>query len=714
MEFLTEKYGIDLDDAVIVDGNKSRITDFLKRAENGEELTVLAFGGSITQGSLASSVEKSYSALFTEWLREKFPKAKIRYQNSGIGGTGSLLGAARLNRDVAAYRPDFILMDFSVNDLNNAACGETFEGAIRQLLSLPSRPAVIALGNVYYISGESSQVVHSEVCRHYGVPMISSDTSIYKAVLTGKIKRREFTPDDLHPNDLGHHFLAEMLVRFVEKTAAEGVCDKADEDISQVPYIFSETYQYIDNASVRLNGFIADETRRTSVQDRFAEGFIGSDKGNSVIFTGYGTSISATYRQVVSATDMSPEAWAIVDGDESDAVSLRGWFDETWGENIRTDIIASGLVYGKHTLEIKIMEDHENDTKPFYLNEVCFAGKKPEIMLMDPVCTHNVWGGTRIRDDFGYQVDGDDIGECWGISAHPNGDGTIRNGVFSGMKLSEVYKDHRELFYRKNPEQKNQDGSCPFYENGTQLEKKEDVFPLLIKIIDAKSDLSIQVHPDDEYAFKNENGSLGKKECWYVLDAPEGASLVVGHNAKTRDELKEMVADGKWSSLIREIPVHKGDFIQIDPGTVHAIKGGLLILETQQNSDITYRVYDYDRLYHGKLRQLHVKQSLDVITVPAAPLDKCFISHDRIDAGNTPDKVQTIYKCDKYEVMRLCLENRASFEVKDTFMTASVIDGSAEIDGISVRKGDFLIIPAGYGLVELSGSAEIILSTVTA
>lgn len=197
-----------------------------------------------------------------------------------------------------------------------------------------------------------------------------------------------------------------------------------------------------------------------------------------------------------------------------------------------------------------------------------------------------------------------------------------------------------------------------------------------------------------------------------MLDAPEGASLVVGHNAKTRDELKEMVADGKWSELIREIPVHKGDFIQIDPGAVHAIKGGLLILETQQNSDITYRVYDYDRLYHGKLRQLHVKQSLDVITVPAAPLDKCFIDHTKIDADNTPDKVQTIYKCDKYEVMRLCLKNKASLEVTDTFMTASVIGGSAEIDGVKIKKGDFFIIPAGYGMAELKGNAEIILSTV--
>lgn len=123
-----------------------------------------------------------------------------------------------------------------------------------------------------------------------------------------------------------------------------------------------------------------------------------------------------------------------------------------------------------------------------------------------------------------------------------------------------------------------------------------DRFPLLIKIIDAKDDLSIQVHPDDDYAKVHENGSLGKTECWYILDCKENATIVIGHNAWTKRGIKPMIHEGKWSEFIREIPIKKGDFLQIDPGTVHAIKGGTLILETQQNSDITYRVYDYGRL----------------------------------------------------------------------------------------------------------------------
>lgn len=708
MDFCAQKYGIDLNDAVICTETNGRVLNFLKKARDGEKLNLVAFGGSITQGSLASAVEKSYSYLLYEWLKNKYGKTKLSYYNSGVGGTGSLYGAIRLKRDVAEYEPDLVLVDFSVNDDVDALTGETFEGVIRQIIKLEKSPAIVVLGNVFYDSGKSAQVIHSAVCRHYGIPMISMDTTLYKAVLTGGIRRRDFTPDDLHPNDFGHQLLAEALINYFDSLdETDNNSFSADQKIP--PFLFSDTYEYMNPFTVTIDGFSKDNSERHSVQDRFVEGYTASAKGNSIVFEGYGTSISVVYRQVVSETDMSPDAEVTVDGIKL-PITLKGWFEENWGENLKTEVIADHLPYGKHRIEIELSTVHDNDTKPFYLCDVFFTGKKPELMMMDPVCTHNVWGGTRIRDDFGFQVEGDDIGECWGVSAHPNGDGTVRNGSLKGMKLSEVYKAHPGLFYLKHSSGKNSDESCPFYADGTEVNESSAVFPLLIKIIDAKTDLSIQVHPDDDYARKNENGSLGKKECWYVLDAPENGALVVGHNAKTKEELKEMVADGRWKELIREIPVKKGDFIQIDPGTVHAIKGGLLILETQQNSDITYRVYDYDRLYHGKKRQLHVKQSLDVIKVPAAPLDKCVIRHDRLDSDMKPDRLQSIYKCDKYEVMRLEVKDKDSFEVTDTFYTVSVIGGNGMIDGTPIRKGDFFIIPAGYGEAIVKGDAELILS----
>ena len=307
------------------------------------------------------------------------------------------------------------------------------------------------------------------------------------------------------------------------------------------------------------------------------------------------------------------------------------------------------------------------------------------ILFLEPVCTHNIWGGSRLRDDFGYKVEGDDLGECWGISAHPNGDGTIKNGIYSGCKLSEVWKNHPELFGNLN----------------------YDRFPLLIKIIDAKDDLSIQVHPNDAYAMEHENGSFGKMECWYVLDCPEDATLVIGHNAKNKEELADMIHNGKWNDFIREIPVHKGDFLQIDPGTVHAIKGGLLILETQQNSDITYRVYDYDRLSNGKPRELHIQQSIDVITVPAASEEDSVLSAKDI----TKNTLVELYECEYYRVFRISVEGNAEFEQKYSFLNMTVIEGSGMVNGEKVNKGDHFILPYKCGAVQLEGNMELIAST---
>jgi len=312
--------------------------------------------------------------------------------------------------------------------------------------------------------------------------------------------------------------------------------------------------------------------------------------------------------------------------------------------------------------------------------------KEEKILFLNPVCTHNIWGGTRLREEYGYPVSGDDIGECWGVSAHPNGDGTIRDGIWEGKHLSEVWKEHPEFF-----------GNLAL-----------DRFPLLTKIIDAREDLSIQVHPNDEYAGKHENGSLGKTECWYILDCKENATLVIGHHAQTREELKEMIEQSRWSDLIREIPIKKGDFIQIDPGTVHAIKGGTLLLETQQNSDITYRVYDYGRLSDGKPRPLHIRQSIDVITVPAKPAQDCVRTTD-----NLPDNtLNLLYTCKYYKIFKMTLNQKITLEQNNPFLILTVLEGSGIINSRPLKKGDHLIIPGSVNIIQLQGNMEMIASTV--
>ena len=310
--------------------------------------------------------------------------------------------------------------------------------------------------------------------------------------------------------------------------------------------------------------------------------------------------------------------------------------------------------------------------------------KSEKLLLLEPALKDMLWGGTKLSE-FGYDLPSDTVGECWGISAHPHGDCVVQEGPFKGMPLSRLYEEHRELFGPVN----------------------SDRFPLLVKIIDAKQDLSVQVHPDDEYAREHENGSLGKTECWYVLDAAPNATIIIGHNAKTKAEAERMVREGRFSEFLREIPVHKGDFFVIEPGVVHSIKAGTLILETQENSDITYRFYDYDRVRNGVKRELHIDKSLDVITCPFRKTEL----HPVITRTGSSE-IETLVSIPDFTVDRITVSGALTLNSGATFVNLSVTDGEGTIDGVSIRKGSHLIVPYGYGQYVLSGKMEVFRSTV--
>ncbi len=314
-----------------------------------------------------------------------------------------------------------------------------------------------------------------------------------------------------------------------------------------------------------------------------------------------------------------------------------------------------------------------------------------ELVFLEPVFHEKIWGGRALHDEWGYEIPDGPIGECWAISAHPNGDCRVRGGRFDGKFLSELWKEERGLF-----------GAVPDGRGGEATE-----FPLLIKILDAKDDLSVQVHPDDAYAAEHENGSLGKKECWYVLGCEEGGTIIVGQRAKDAAEFRQMVDEGRWTELLNEVPIHKGDFFQIDPGTIHAIKGGTVILETQQSSDVTYRVYDYDRKQaDGTTRPLHIEQSVECVDFGIAPIESGEVTAPVIGG------IQHLADTDRYLVDLVTVDGEKVFSAIPTFRCVSVIEGEGRVAGEPVKKGDHFIIPAAYGDVDCSGKMSLVVSRV--
>ena len=192
-----------------------------------------------------------------------------------------------------------------------------------------------------------------------------------------------------------------------------------------------------------------------------------------------------------------------------------------------------------------------------------------KIVFLEPVFCERIWGGRNL-ESFNFDIPKGNIGEAWVVAAHDNGSSKIVNGELAGLTLKEAYAKNPQLF----------------------TEKKYDKYPLLIKILDASDNLSVQVHPEDDYARVNENGELGKTECWYVLDAKKDSKLIYGHTAKTKEEFNDKINREQWQELFIEEEVKAGDFFYIPAGTLHAIGEGILIYEVQQNSDTTYRVYD--------------------------------------------------------------------------------------------------------------------------
>lgn len=296
-----------------------------------------------------------------------------------------------------------------------------------------------------------------------------------------------------------------------------------------------------------------------------------------------------------------------------------------------------------------------------------------DILFLSTEFKYRLWGGSRLEQIYNQKLPFDKTGEAWCISAHPNGPSRILNGTHQGKTLTELYQSTRELFGNITNEE----------------------FPLLIKIIDANDDLSVQVHPDDLLAKKYQ--SLGKTECWYILDAAEDAYIIFGHKALTKEEFVSYVDAGKWDELLYKVPVKKGDFFYIPAGILHALGKGILVLETQQSSDITYRLYDYDRKdLNGLPRELHLDAGIEATLIPS-PNSNTNPHTFKVDQNQITRLIESsFFTVDKWE-----LTEQMTF-TNPLFKLITFVEGSGTINGYTYKKGDSCIVTSNTKLIDIN------------
>ncbi len=316
-----------------------------------------------------------------------------------------------------------------------------------------------------------------------------------------------------------------------------------------------------------------------------------------------------------------------------------------------------------------------------------------EILKLKPVFKDYIWGGNRLRDDFGFDTGLEKTAEGWMLSCHQAGMNTVDGGEYDGESLNDVInKVGEEKLCGKN---------CLRF----------PYFPVLIKFIDARDNLSVQVHPDDEYARRVEN-EFGKTEIWYVLDAAEGAELIYGFKNKiTSEEFRQSINDGTLLEKLNSVKVKKGDLFFIEAGTVHAIGKGALIAEIQQNSNCTYRVYDYGRVgADGKPRELHIDKAVDVSKTEPPKYDIKPMG-EREEHGAYASQLLT--KCELFTVSKYDIESELTLRTSDdSFNHLLILEGNGSVDGKSVKKGDSLFVPANYGDYKICGKMEIIVTSI--
>lgn len=290
------------------------------------------------------------------------------------------------------------------------------------------------------------------------------------------------------------------------------------------------------------------------------------------------------------------------------------------------------------------------------------------VYLLDPCYKDYIWGGTRLKKIFGKKTEAQNTAESWELSCHQDGASLIRNGKYAGKSLSYLIENEGRAILGKN---------CARF----------DRFPIIIKFLDAEKDLSIQVHPSDEIALSD--GDWGKTEMWYIISAEPGAKIINGVSKDIdKDSFISAVKSGQTEGIFNEISVHPGECYFIPSGRVHAIGKGILIAEIQQNSNLTYRLYDWNRRdKDGNLRKLDIEKGIAVAD----------LFYKEIKAANLP------VSCEYFVVERVRYLNGINPAREDSFVALTIIEGKGDVDGVSVKAGDTMFIPATESILPVFG-----------
>lgn len=314
---------------------------------------------------------------------------------------------------------------------------------------------------------------------------------------------------------------------------------------------------------------------------------------------------------------------------------------------------------------------------------------------LNPIFKDYLWGGTKLKTNYGKQSELEKIAESWELSTHPDGLTIIGSGEHKGEILLNYLKKYGKSVL------------------GEKCTLENDI-PILIKFIDAKEALSIQVHPDNDYALKNEN-DFGKTEMWYVIESEPDAKLIYGFKKDiTKEEFTKAIVDNTLEELVNEVEVNAGDLFFITPGTMHAIGKGIVIAEIQQRSNVTYRIYDFGRLgTDNKPRELHIEKALDVtsLKVPnSIKKEYYFENHESY-------KIASLVNCEYFNVKLIIIENNITLSTnKDSFHTITILEGNCKIssnkENINLSKGESVFIPANYGEYNLDGNTKVILTSL--